>query len=103
MAASLTPSAAHSVVADEFSQVTLADGIDDLDEPIAMEVLPDRSVLDTARSGELRRTDKDGHTTVIGELSVYTGDEEGLQASLSIPVSLRTSGSTSSTRPPPRQ
>lgn len=44
-----------------------------------MEVLPDRSVLHTARDGKLRRTDKDGNTKVIGSLTVYTHDEEGLQ------------------------
>ena len=42
-------------------------------------VLPDRSVLHTARNGTLRRTDANGNTTVIGNIPVYTHDEEGLQ------------------------
>ncbi|MFC5219011.1 PQQ-dependent sugar dehydrogenase [Streptomyces coerulescens] len=86
MAASITavaglssPAVAHEIVPEEFSEVTLAKGGGELGEPIAMEVLPDRSVLHTAREGKLRRTDKDGNTTVIGSLSVYTNDEEGLQ------------------------
>ncbi|MEV6406572.1 PQQ-dependent sugar dehydrogenase [Streptomyces bobili] len=86
MAASLTavagfstPATAHDIPLSDFSEVTLARGGGELGEPIAMEVLPDRSVLHTARDGKLRRTDKDGTTTVIGTLPVYTHDEEGLQ------------------------
>ncbi|MFF3403632.1 PQQ-dependent sugar dehydrogenase [Streptomyces sp. NPDC002659] len=86
MAASLTavagltqPAAAVSIVPEDFSEKVLAQGGDFLGEPIAMEVLPDRSVLHTDRHGQLRRTDKDGNTTLIGTLSVYTNDEEGLQ------------------------
>jgi glucose/arabinose dehydrogenase len=48
-------------------------------EPMSLAVLPDRSVLHTARSGVLRRTTADGVTNVIGTLSVYSHDEEGLQ------------------------
>ena len=44
-----------------------------------MAVLPDRSVLHTARNGVLRRTTAAGVTSVIGTLPVYTHDEEGLQ------------------------
>ncbi len=73
------PAHAHEIPLGDYSEVTLAKGGQNLGEPIAMEVLPDRSVLHTARDGRLRRTDKDGNTTVIGTLPVYTHDEEGLQ------------------------
>ncbi|NNG88198.1 carbohydrate-binding protein [Streptomyces cacaoi] len=46
---------------------------------MTMAVLPDRSVLHTAREGTLRLTDADGDTKVAGELDVYNHDEEGLQ------------------------
>ena len=36
-------------------------------------------MLHTARNGTLRRTDAAGTTTVIGNIPVYTHDEEGLQ------------------------
>lgn len=42
-------------------------------------MLPPRSVPHTARGGVLRRTTAAGVTTVIGALSVYSHDEEGLQ------------------------
>jgi glucose/arabinose dehydrogenase len=42
-------------------------------------VLPDRSVLHTARNGTLRRTDAGGTTAVIATIPVYLHDEEGLQ------------------------
>ncbi|CCK26910.1 ricin B lectin [Streptomyces davaonensis JCM 4913] len=74
-----TPAAAHDIVPEDFSEVTLAKGGGELGEPIAMEVLPDLSVVHTARDGKLRRTDKSGNTSVIGSLPVYTHDEEGLQ------------------------
>ncbi|NMO53782.1 DUF1080 domain-containing protein [Actinoplanes sp. TBRC 11911] len=63
----------------DYQQVTLAKGVPEVGEPMAIAVLPDRSVLHTARDGKLRRTDADGTTTVIGTLPVYTNDEDGLQ------------------------
>ena len=75
-----TPAEAHpSVDPAEFQQVELARGLDDMGEPMTMAVLPDRSVLHTARDGTVRRTDAAGTTTVIGDLPVYTHDEEGMQ------------------------
>jgi glucose/arabinose dehydrogenase len=53
--------------------------VGEVGEPMSLAVLPDRSVLHTARSGQLRRTTPDGSTTVIGTLPVYTHDEDGLQ------------------------
>jgi glucose/arabinose dehydrogenase/PKD repeat protein len=70
---------AHPVTPTDFQQVTLAKGVAEVGEPMAIAVLPDRSVLHTARNGTLRRTDAAGTTTVIGTIPVYTHDEEGLQ------------------------
>ncbi|AGZ44101.1 ricin b lectin [Actinoplanes friuliensis DSM 7358] len=74
-----SPAAAHPVDAADFQQVELARGVGELGEPMSMAVLPDRSVLHTARNGVLRRTTAAGVTNTIGTLAVYTHDEEGLQ------------------------
>ncbi|MEU9699379.1 ThuA domain-containing protein [Streptomyces sp. NPDC047981] len=71
--------AAPAAAAEEFQQVTLAKGGEEVGEPMSLAVLPDRSVLHTSRGGELRRTDAAGNTTVIGTVPVYSHDEEGLQ------------------------
>ncbi|MEV8087547.1 PQQ-dependent sugar dehydrogenase [Streptomyces nigra] len=71
--------AAPAAAAEDFQQVTLAKGVAEMGEPMTMTVLPDRSVLHTARDGTLRRTDAAGTTTVAGRLDVYSHDEEGLQ------------------------
>ncbi|MEU5727163.1 PQQ-dependent sugar dehydrogenase, partial [Micromonospora sp. NPDC047738] len=76
--AAATPAAAAINPAD-FQQVTLAKGVAETGEPMALAVLPDRSVLHTARNGTLRRTDAAGNTSVIANIPVYTHDEEGLQ------------------------
>ena len=73
------PAGAHPVTAADFQQVELARGVSEMGEPMSLAVLPDRSVLHTARSGTLRRTDASGTTSVIGTLPVYSHDEEGLQ------------------------
>jgi glucose/arabinose dehydrogenase len=79
MISSAPPAAAHAVNPADFQQVELARGVAELGEPMSMAVLPDRSVLHTARNGQLRRTDSAGNTAVIGTLQVYSHDEEGLQ------------------------
>ncbi len=71
--------AAAAINAADYQQVTLAKGEAETGEPMAMWVLPDRSVLHTARNGTLRRTDAAGNTSVIATIPVYTHDEEGLQ------------------------
>ncbi|WP_430790305.1 PQQ-dependent sugar dehydrogenase [Actinoplanes sp. G11-F43] len=73
------PASAHPIDPADFQQVTLAKGEPETGEPMTLAVLPDRSVLHTARNGTLRRTDSTGATTVVGTLPVYTHDEEGLQ------------------------
>ena len=62
-----------------FNQVTLAKGVPEVGEPMSIAVLPNRSVLHTARNGTLRLTDAAGNTQVSATIPVYTGDEEGLQ------------------------
>ncbi|MGA5301636.1 PQQ-dependent sugar dehydrogenase [Nucisporomicrobium flavum] len=74
-----SPARAHDIDPTDYQQVTLAKGVDEVGEPMALAVLPDRSVLHTARNGTLRRTDANGTTTVVGTLAVYNHDEEGLQ------------------------
>ncbi|XVQ89138.1 PQQ-dependent sugar dehydrogenase [Microbispora siamensis] len=73
------PAQAHPINATDFQQVTLAKGVAETGEPMTIAVLPDRSVLHTARNGTLRRTDAAGTTSVIANIPVYTHDEEGLQ------------------------
>ncbi|MFG3496867.1 ThuA domain-containing protein [Streptomyces sp. NPDC047928] len=70
---------ATDTTAEEFQQVTLAKGAEEVGEPMSLAVLPDRSVLHTSRNGELRRTDAAGNTAVVGTVPVYSHDEEGLQ------------------------
>ncbi|OLF19238.1 PQQ-dependent sugar dehydrogenase [Actinophytocola xanthii] len=74
-----TSAGAHPVNAADYHQVELARGVGEMGEPMSLAVLPDRSVLHTARNGTLRRTDASGTTSVIGTLAVYSHDEEGLQ------------------------
>ncbi|MCE6998718.1 PQQ-dependent sugar dehydrogenase [Saccharothrix sp. S26] len=76
---SSSPAAAHAVNAADFQQVELARGVAEMGEPMTLAVLPDRSVLHTSRNGTLRRTTAEGVTSVIGNVPVYTHDEEGLQ------------------------
>ncbi|MEV6597295.1 PQQ-dependent sugar dehydrogenase [Actinoplanes sp. NPDC051346] len=73
------PARAHDIDPEDYQQVTLAKGVAEVGEPMAIAVLPDRSVLHTARNGTLRRTDANGTTTVVGTIPVYSHDEEGLQ------------------------
>ncbi|MEV6709713.1 RICIN domain-containing protein [Micromonospora wenchangensis] len=74
------PAAAHTINASDFQQVELARGVNEMGEPMSLAVLPDRSVLHTARNGTVRRTDASGVTRVVGTIPVYTHDEEGLQS-----------------------
>jgi glucose/arabinose dehydrogenase len=65
--------------ATDYQHVQLALGSAELGEPMSLAVMPDRSVIHTARDGTVRVTDAAGNTKVAGKLSVYTHDEEGLQ------------------------
>ncbi|MFD7946230.1 hypothetical protein, partial [Streptomyces sp. NPDC059744] len=55
---------AAAAAGEDFQQVTLAKGAAETGEPMSLAVLPDRSVLHTSRSGELRITDSAGNTRV---------------------------------------
>ncbi|MFC7387876.1 carbohydrate-binding protein [Sphaerisporangium rhizosphaerae] len=76
-----TGPAAHASVipASDYQQVSLATGGAELGEAMSLAVLPNRSVVHTARDGTVRVTDAAGNTKVAGRLDVYTHDEEGLQ------------------------
>ena len=63
----------------DFQVTTLAKGADKTGEPIAMTVLPDRSVLHTSRDGRVWRTTANATTTLAGTIPVYSHDEDGLQ------------------------
>ncbi|WP_440102157.1 carbohydrate-binding protein [Streptosporangium sp. H16] len=79
---SATGAAARAMVdipASDYQQVPLATGSSELGEAMSLTVLPDRSILHTARDGTIRRTTAAGDTTTAGKLDVYTHDEEGLQ------------------------
>jgi glucose/arabinose dehydrogenase/PKD repeat protein len=75
------PSAAQAVVipAADYQQVTLATGSAEIGEAMSLAVLPNRSVVHTARNGTVRVTDAAGNTKVAGNIPVYTHDEEGMQ------------------------
>ncbi|MET8405935.1 ThuA domain-containing protein [Streptomyces sp900116325] len=77
----VSPAATDAAAAagEDFQQVTLAKGAAETGEPMSLAVLPDRSVLHTSRSGELRITDSAGDTKISGVIPVYSHDEEGLQ------------------------
>ncbi|MGH3879423.1 MAG: carbohydrate-binding protein [Actinophytocola sp.] len=80
MAVSTPVAQAGSVIPPEdYQQVSLASGGGELGEAMSLAVLPNRSVVHTARDGTVRVTDAAGNTKVAGRLNVYTHDEEGLQ------------------------
>ncbi|MFD3923378.1 PQQ-dependent sugar dehydrogenase [Streptomyces sp. NPDC058595] len=70
---------AAEIPASDYQQVQLALGGSELGEAMSLAVLPDRSVVHTARDGTVRLTDAAGNTKTSGKLDVYTHDEEGLQ------------------------
>ncbi|MFJ5269906.1 PQQ-dependent sugar dehydrogenase [Streptomyces sp. NPDC088358] len=73
------PADGPKAAAVEYQQVTLAKGVAETGEPMTLAVLPDRSVVHTARDGTIRLTNAVGTTSVAGKLDVYNHDEEGLQ------------------------
>ncbi|GHJ44068.1 glycosyl hydrolase [Catellatospora sp. TT07R-123] len=79
VATTAAPAAAHTIDPAGYQQIELARGVAEMGEPMSLAVLPDRSVLHTARNGTLRRTDAAGVTSVVGTIPVYSHDEEGLQ------------------------
>ncbi|MFI6333950.1 carbohydrate-binding protein [Streptomyces sp. NPDC050535] len=78
-AAPATTAAPADLPPNDYQQVQLASGAAELGEAMSLAVLPDRSVLHTARDGTIRYTDAAGNTKQAARLNVYTHDEEGLQ------------------------
>jgi glucose/arabinose dehydrogenase len=74
-----TAAQAADIPAADYQQVSLASGNAELGEAMSLAVLPNRSVLHTARNGTVRVTDAAGNTKVAGNIPVYTHDEEGMQ------------------------
>ncbi|MBB5868390.1 glucose/arabinose dehydrogenase [Allocatelliglobosispora scoriae] len=70
---------AAPVPAADYQQISLASGSAELGEAMSLAVMPNRSVIHTARNGTVRVTDAAGNTKVAGNIPVYTHDEEGLQ------------------------
>ena len=61
----------------QFEQLTLDDRPG---EPMSLAVLPDRRVLYTTRTGEVKLfNQRTGLSTIAAEVDVYKHDEEGLQ------------------------
>ncbi|MEU9836761.1 carbohydrate-binding protein [Streptosporangium sp. NPDC048047] len=79
LAVSGSPANALTIPASDYQQVSLASGSAELGEAMSLAVMPNRSVVHTARDGTVRITDVNGATKVAGKLNVYTHDEEGLQ------------------------
>jgi glucose/arabinose dehydrogenase len=77
--ASAAPASAAPIPPADYQQVTLAIGASELGEAMSLAVLPNRSVIHTARNGTVRVTDAAGNTKVAGTIPVYTHDEEGMQ------------------------
>ncbi|HCU51173.1 MAG TPA: glycosyl hydrolase, partial [Micromonosporaceae bacterium] len=73
------PVEAAPIPAADYQQVTLAIGSGEVGEPMSLAVLPNRTVIHTARNGTVRKTNAAGTTTVAGQIPVYTHDEEGMQ------------------------
>jgi glucose/arabinose dehydrogenase/PKD repeat protein len=71
--------AGSTIPPGDYQQVSLASGANELGEAMSLAVMPNRSVIHTARDGAVRITDVNGTTSLAGRLNVYTHDEEGLQ------------------------
>ncbi|TKK77210.1 carbohydrate-binding protein [Herbidospora galbida] len=79
VALTASPANALTISPSDYQQVSLASGGNELGEAMSLAVMPNRSVIHTARDGTVRVTDVNGNTKVAGRLNVYTHDEEGLQ------------------------
>ncbi|MET9251925.1 PQQ-dependent sugar dehydrogenase [Nonomuraea sp. NPDC003709] len=79
LALDASPANALAIPAADYQQVSLASGGAELGEAMSLAVMPNRSVVHTARDGTVRVTDVSGNTKVAGKLNVYSHDEEGLQ------------------------
>ncbi|MBR8740968.1 ThuA domain-containing protein [Nocardiopsis sp. MG754419] len=65
---------------DNFEKVTLAQGEENVGEPMGMAVLPDGRVMHTSRDGQVSLWSPETYsTTVLADVPVYDHDEDGLQ------------------------
>ena len=65
---------------DNFEKVTLAQGEEQMGEPMGLAVLPDGRALHSNRDGDVSLWDPETYTTeVVAEVPVYNHDEDGLQ------------------------
>ncbi|WP_084105379.1 PQQ-dependent sugar dehydrogenase [Demequina sp. NBRC 110056] len=72
------PGAAEALDWTNYEKVLLTK---DTGEPIGLTVMPDGSVLHTARNGDIRHTDPStGVTEVVTTVDVYANSEDGLQS-----------------------
>lgn len=71
------PGAEAALEWDNYEKILLTKNVG---EPTDMAVMPDRTVLHTARNGEVRLTDPaTGVTKVVSTIDVYANSEDGLQ------------------------
>ncbi|MFW2513404.1 PQQ-dependent sugar dehydrogenase [Demequina sp. SO4-13] len=83
------PGAAAALDWSNYEKILLTQ---DVGEPIGMTIMPDGSVLHTARNGDIRHTDPStGVTNVVNTIDVYANSEDGLQ-SLAIAPDFEESG-----------
>ncbi|WP_378626227.1 ThuA domain-containing protein [Nocardiopsis alba] len=65
---------------ENFQKVTLAQGEENVGEPMGMAVLPDGRVVHTSRDGRVSLWSPETHSTaLLTDLPVYDHDEDGLQ------------------------
>ncbi|SIO84791.1 ThuA domain-containing protein [Nocardiopsis sp. JB363] len=65
---------------DNFEKVTLAQGEENVGEPMGMAVLPDGRVMHTSRNGQVSLWSPDSYSTAaLADVPVYDHDEDGLQ------------------------
>lgn len=65
---------------DNFEKVTLAQGEENVGEPMGMAVLPDGRVMHTSRDGQVSLWSPETYSTsTLAEVPVYDHDEDGLQ------------------------
>lgn len=65
---------------DNFEKVTLAQGEENVGEPMGMAVLPDGRVMHTSRNGQVSLWSPDTYSTAtLADVPVYDHDEDGLQ------------------------
>ncbi|WP_420810689.1 ThuA domain-containing protein, partial [Jiangella asiatica] len=78
-AAGELPADCGATVEENFDQITLARGPEEMGEPMGVAVLPDGSALHTSRDGSVFYTAAAGETTLAAQVPVYDFREDGMQ------------------------